>query len=205
MYSSVIGVVTSRDSEEKLGGSSADATKNNPINYENIRGKAKAVEAGMAILYDMIVTDLQRDLSGSVEARYEPAGMMAKTYESFSRASKALDKLSVNADRMAENLEKVRRSPGEAMTAILRGEKWTHSEYGTGHDFVKKTGVRAKKEGKPLLEVALRDREFRDVYDNMNPIKQMILGGELEKYTGSADERARINISYAKKVCTSKP
>ena len=204
LYSSGIGEVTSRESEERLGGSSADATKNNPINYENIRGKAKAVEAGMAIIYDMIVTNLQRDLSGSVEARYEPAGMMAKAYESFSRASKALDKLSIVEDRMAENLERVRKSPGEAMTAILRGEKWTHSEYGTGHDFVKNMGVRAKREGKPLLEAALQDREFRDVYDNMSSVKQMILGGELERYTGSAAERARLNINYARETAGTK-
>jgi len=36
LYSSDIGEVTSRDNAERLGGSSADAGKNNPINYENI-------------------------------------------------------------------------------------------------------------------------------------------------------------------------
>jgi len=35
LYSSAINEVTSRDNAERLGGSSADATKNNPINYEN--------------------------------------------------------------------------------------------------------------------------------------------------------------------------
>ncbi|MFH1801617.1 MAG: lyase family protein [archaeon] len=200
LYSSAIGEVTSRDNAERLGGSSADATKNNPIEYENLRGKAIIVGSGMPILYDMIVSDLQRDLSSSVEARYQPQQMMVQTYEAFFRLNKSLDQLFVNEDKMAENLENVRKNPSEAMVAILRGEKWVHSNYGVGHDFVKEIGKIAKKNDKPLLAVALEDLEFRNFYEKLPDNKKDILAGKLEKYVGSAFQRARKNISYAKSI-----
>ncbi|MBW3000008.1 hypothetical protein KY339_05020 [Candidatus Woesearchaeota archaeon] len=200
MYSSAIGEVTSRDNEERLGGSSADATKNNPINWENISGTGRIVEGGMGVLYELIHTDFQRDLTGSKQARYQPQAMMAETYESFSRFYNILKKLSVNEDRMAENLKPIRDSPSEAMVAILRGEKWIHPKYGIGHDFVKEMGKRAKKKNMPLLKVALKDHEFRDFYKKLHPDKRDILEGKLEKYIGSSIERAERNISYARNV-----
>lgn len=198
LYSADINEVTSRDSKDRLGGSSADAAKNNPINYENMRGKAKVAEAGMAVLYDMVVSDLQRDLSGSVEARYEPQGIMAKMYESFCRLNRELGQLSVNVDRMSANLQPVRDNPSEAMTAILRGQpEWIHSEYGVGHDFVKQMSKKAQKEKRKLLEVSLEDPEFKALYETLPELKKGILKGKLEDYTGAAAKKAGMNIAYA--------
>ena len=120
LYSSEIKEVTSRDNAERLGGSSADATKNNPIDYENIAGTPAVVEGGMRVLYEMISTDFQRDLRSSKQARYQPQLMMAEVYESFGRLSKTLDQLSINEDSLARNLELVRKNPSEAMVAMLR-------------------------------------------------------------------------------------
>lgn len=200
LYSSAINEVTSRDNAERLGGSSADAMKNNPINYENIAGKAAVVESGMRILYDMIHSDLQRDLRGSVQARYQPQSMMVEVYESFSRFNRSLTQLSVNEDKMAANLQPVRDNPSEAMVAILRGEQWIHSRYGVGHDFVKEMGKKAKKEDMTLLDASLEDDEFKDLYDSLTQDKQEILNGQLEKYIGASKEKARENIRYALKV-----
>lgn len=200
MYSSAIGEVTSKDSAKRLGGSSADATKNNPVNYENIKGKATIVESGMRVLYELIVSDFERDLSGSVMARYQPQAMMAETYEAFVRLNRALPQLTINEDALARNLRPVRKSPSEAMVAILRGEGWIHSKYGVGHDFVRQMGIRAKKQRKGLLHIALRDSEFRKAYENLPDNKKRILHGELELYTGSAKERAHINLDYARSV-----
>jgi len=200
LYSSAIKEVTSRDNAERLGGSSADAGKNNPIQWENICGTAPIVEAGMRILYSMIQTDFQRDLIGSKPARYQPQAMMVETYETFSRLNKTLDKLSVFEDTMAKNLEPVRRSPTEAMVAILRGEGFVHSKYGVGHDFVKEVAKVAVKEGRPLMEVALLDPEFNAVYETLPENKKRILQGQLELYTGSAFEKAEANIQYSRDV-----
>ncbi len=200
LYSSAINEVTSRDNAERLGGSSADATKNNPVNWENISGTAVMVESGMRVLYEMIQTDLQRDLRGSKQARYQPQAMMAETYESFKRVNRALGQLSINEDVMAKNLETIRENPSEAMVAILRGGKWVHPEYGVGHDFVKEIGKRAKREDRPLLEVALEDSEFRILYNGLPEHKREILGGKLENYIGSSITRAQQNLKYVKSI-----
>ncbi len=200
LYSSAINEVTSRDNAERLGGSSADPAKNNPINYENVVGTVSVVESGMRVLYGMIQTDLQRDLRGSKQARYQPQAMMAETYESFMRINKALGQLSINEDIMTKNLEPVRQNPSEAMTAILRGEKWVHSKYGMGHDFVKEMGKRTKREERPLLEISLEDSEFRILYDELPENKRAILEGQLENYLGSSRARAQQNLKYVESV-----
>jgi adenylosuccinate lyase len=200
LYSSAIQEVTSRDNAERLGGSSADAMKNNPIQYENIAGKAAIIESGMRVLYEMIHSDFQRDLRNSVQGRYQPQAMMAETYESFCRLNKALPQLSANEDKMAKNLESVRNNPSEAMVSILRGEKWVHSKYGVGHDFVKEIGKKVKKEGKKLLDVALEDSEFKALYERLAQNKKDILNGQMEKYIGSSIERAKENMFYAMNI-----
>jgi len=200
LYSSDIEEVTSRDSAQRLGGSSTDASKDNPINYENMEGKVPEIESGMRVLYAMVKTDLQRDLRSSVQARYQPQAMMAQTYEMSCRMSKALDQLSINKDKVAENLQKVREFPSEAMVSILRGERWVHSQYGEGHTFVKEMSKMAKKGGSPLLSFAYEDEEFKKIYDNLPENKRRILQGELELYTGAAKEKAQINIEYARSI-----
>lgn len=202
LYSSAIQEVTSRDNKERLGGSSADAMKNNPIDYENMTGKVSVPEGGMRTLYEMISTDFQRDLRSSVQARYQPQLMMVETYEAFTRLNKTLEQLSVNEDRMAANLLPVRRNPSEAMVAILRGEpSWRHSKYGLGHDFVKEMGKIAKKTNRTLMEVAMNDPEFVALYNSLLPqYKRDILSGKLELYIGSAKERANINRSHALRI-----
>ena len=198
LYSSAIQEVTTRDNADRLGGSSTDAMKNNPINYENIAGTAPVVMAGMIPLYSLIQSDLQRDLRGSKTARYQPQQMMVELYESFARTSKVLDKLSINEDKIAENLQKVRDNPSEAMVTILRGEKWIHSEYGVGHDFVKEMGKKAKREKRKLINVCLSDDKFLRMFKNLPQNKKDILNGEMEKYTGSAKKRAKMNIDYSR-------
>lgn len=201
MYSSAIGEITSRANAKRLGGSSADAMKNNPINHENIVGKATIVESGMRILYELIHSDFQRDLKSSVMARYQPQLMVVETYESFSRLNKkCLPQLSINTDKMENNLQPIRNNPSEAMVAILRGEGFTHSKYGVGHDFVKEMGKRAKKEERNLLDICLEDQEFIIVYEKLSKYKKSILNGDLEKYTGSAHKRGKINIKYARNI-----
>lgn len=200
LYSSAINEVTSRDNAERLGGSSADASKNNPINFENVAGKAVVVESGMRVLYAMIDTDLQRDLRGSVQGRYQPQLMMVEVFESFGRISRSLDQLSVNQDVMARNLESVRSNPSEAMVAILRGEQWVHCCYGVGHDFVKEMVKIAKKEDEALIRVCLRDPEFAELYDTLSDDKRDILNGKLELYVGKALDLAVSNLEFARDI-----
>lgn len=200
LYSSEINEISSFDEEKRLGGSSADAAKNNPIHWENIAGTEPVVESGMRILYGLISTDFQRDLRGSKSARYQPQLMMAETYESLARAVKATNSLIVNNDKMSEHLQKVRDFPSEAMVAVTRAHGWNHPQYGVGHEAVKEFSKQAKGHRAPLLETALRDPFFNDFFTKLPCREQRILQGELGLYTGSARERLELNIQYAKKV-----
>ncbi|MDD5182037.1 MAG: lyase family protein [Candidatus Nanoarchaeia archaeon] len=197
LYSSDIQEVTSRDNAERLGGSSTDAGKNNPINYENIEGKGAVVESGMRVLYEMIKTDLQRDLRSSVQARYQPQQMMAEVYESFKRINKSLEQLSINTDRMNENLAEINLYPTEAMVTILKGENFIHSKYGMPHDFVKEMTKKAKKSKSGLLEISLQDEEFKKTYEMLDSKKKEMISGRIELYIGNAYEKAVKNMEYA--------
>jgi adenylosuccinate lyase len=197
LYSSAIQEVTSRDNKDRLGGSSADALKNNPIDWENIAGKRIVVESGMLVMYEMILTDFQRDLRGSVQNRYQPGPMIVQLYESLQRCGKCLGQLSVNYDMMASNLTRVRKNPSEAMVAILRGEGFVHTTYGEGHHFVKEIGKTAIREQAGLLEVALRDPTFQNTYDRLPDHKRMVLEGDLTGYLGHSISRARKNAKEA--------
>jgi len=205
LYSSSIHEVSDRKSESMLGGSSSDAAKDNPINWENIAGKVAIVEGGMRVCYAQIESNFERDLRGSIQARYQPGMMIAETYESFARANKGLKTLSINIDYLSRNLQPVRDNPSEAMVSILRGEGWIHPEYGAGHDFVKAMALEARKNKQPLIAPCLEDKEFVAVYDTLPDVKRRILRGEMESYMGSARERALINLGYAREVIGRKP
>ena len=130
--------------------------------------------------------------------------MMAETFESFSRLNKALPELSLNYDRIEENLRSVRENPSEAMVAILRGEGWNHSQYGPGHDFVKHIGKIAQAGKRKLIDVAMEDTEFKKLYDDkLSEDKREILGGKLELYTGHSVLLAEeVNTSYAREIAS---
>lgn len=198
LYSSAIGEVTSRDSKARLGGSSADAGKNNPVNYENVAGKFAVIESGLRVVCAQSETDLERDLRNSVQGRYEPQLMMTRTYESFVRLSKALDKLSVNDDVMRENLVAVRNKPSEAMTAITRAHGYIHPKYGIGHDAVKEFAKLAQFKGMKLVDVALADEHFKSAFNSWPDWHQRIIQGELELYVGPSKVKALENIEYVK-------
>ncbi len=200
LYSSAIGEVTTRDNAQRLGGSSADATKNNPINWENIAGTEPLVEGGMRALYFLIQSDHERDLRGSKTSRYQPQAMMAEIYESFTRLDKLMTKLDINEDRMEDNLAPVRKKPTEALVAILRGEGWVHSQYGTGHEFIKQMGIKAVKEQTPFMKLVKEDGQFNDVYERLPHNKKAIIDGELEKYLGSTQYRIAENLGTARAI-----
>lgn len=205
LYSSAIKEITDKKNAAMLGGSSADATKNNPRDWENIAGKAIIVIGGMTAIYSLVQSDLQRDLRGSVVARYEPTGMMVRTFEQFVRTNKILPQLSVDDARMLANLAGIRNNPSEAMTAILRGAGWTHPTYGVGHDFVKEMGIQARKQKTSLREAAMNDPHFQALYRTLPENQQAIINGEIERYVGSAKERAAQNRDAALRIVQNAP
>ena len=181
-----------------MGGSSTDAGKINPINYENVAGKFAVVESGFRIVSAQTETDMERDLRNSVQARYEPQLMMTRVHEMFCRLSKSLDQFSVKEENVRRNLLPVRERPTEAMTVVTRAHGYLHPNYGVGHDVVKEFAKQARSSGRKLLEVALTDAHFKAAYDKWPEWHQRILQGELELYIGPAKQKAKSNIEYAR-------
>ncbi|PIZ56797.1 hypothetical protein COY28_00700 [Candidatus Woesearchaeota archaeon CG_4_10_14_0_2_um_filter_57_5] len=201
LYATGIAEVTTSTDAALLGLSSADATKNNPVNYENVIGKATMLKHLMGIVYELIPSDLERDLTNSVMGRYEPQGMMVMVHEMHARmGERCLPGLTIVRDNAEANLQRVRDNPGEAMTAILRGvEGWRSSTYGPGHDFVNKVAIQAQKDGSRLLDVAMTDPDFAHAYHSqMTETQRAILGGQLELYVGAVPDIIASNVSYAR-------
>jgi adenylosuccinate lyase len=189
LYSSAIGEVSSLDAAARLKGSSADAGKNNPINWENIAGKAKMAAATTTVTYLSIESDLQRDLRNSVLGRYQPQLLLSEFYESVKRATRSLRDLTVIEPRMAENLNALRNSPTEAMTAILRAHGYVHPSGKLPHDLVAESAKEAKATKTKLLDVALQDKPFAELFQTLSDRQRQILQGEIELYTGFHKER----------------
>ena len=200
LYSSDIAEVTSRTDEERLGGSSADAGKNNPIQWENICGKVDVVESGMPVLYAQIKTDFQRNGCSSVQGRYQPQQMMVEVYESFCRAINALAELKINRENLAKHLQTVRDFPSETLVAITRKYGWIHPEYGVGHEAVKELAKKAKAEKINLMNAIAMDTPFWNFYQRLPENEKKIVQGKLELYTGSARADAKNNFGYARGV-----
>lgn len=201
LYSAEIGEVVSMPEKERLGGSSADAGKNNPINWENIAGQYEVAKGGLSTLFALQVSDHQRDLRGSVQARYEPQRIMAMTYEALKRTRKAVKNLYVVKERMKANLEGIRKKPTEAMTGILKAHLFNHPEYGDAHESVKQWAKKAQKEKSLLLTVAMEDDSFVSYWTNkLDDRQREILSGNLEEYARSSIPRTHRNLKIVDRL-----
>lgn len=196
LYSSDINEVVSR--KVRVGGSSTDAFKDNPINWENIAGTYAIINGELSVLEAMVQTDLQRHLSDSKQGRYEPQGMMTNFYEMVLRTNKALETFSINEDKMKEHLVHFEKVPSEAMVTILKSHGFKTNKHANAHDFVKEISTKVKMGKGTLLELALEHEEFKELYDTKLSQKQIsTLNGDYNHYLGSAKERAKINIAGA--------
>lgn len=182
LQASEIGEVSGRDTKERLGGSSADPSKNNPIQFENVAGVWEQVIAGMNVIYHMQVSDFQRDLRGSVQARYEPQTIVAIVYDSLKRMDKQMKDIAVDKSAMMRNLASANQFPAEAMNAILKAHNFENA-----HESVKGWARAAKKENKNLLQVAMGDDNFARFYATVLSDQERSYFS-LENYTGLAVE-----------------
>ncbi|MDI6721653.1 MAG: lyase family protein, partial [Candidatus Aenigmarchaeota archaeon] len=154
---SEIGEVTQSDTRKRLGGSSADPSKNNPIDFENANGLWEDVISGMMTMYHLQVSDHQRDLRGSVQSRFEPVHIVCSSYDSTKRLTRVMNNLMVMPDNMERHLEAANKySISEALNATLK-----HYLFLNPHETVKELSKKAMKDGRPLLDVALEKPEIQ--------------------------------------------
>ncbi|OZC03451.1 adenylosuccinate lyase [Rubricoccus marinus] len=98
------------EAEESFGsgqkGSSAMPHKRNPIGSENLTGMARLLRGYMVAAYEDVALWHERDIShSSVERVILPDATIALDY-SLARMARIIENLTVNPDRMAENLDR---------------------------------------------------------------------------------------------------
>ena len=160
---SEIDEVSQADTLDRLGGSSADPSKNNPITFENIQGMYEGFIKNMILnTYELAVSDHQRDLRNSVIARFIPL-VFAGYYDSLKRATRVMGNLAVIHESMDRNLDLAnQKGNGEPMNAVLK-----RADFPNAHSRVNVWSKLAAKERRNLLEVALEDEEFAEVYSTL--------------------------------------
>lgn len=184
---SEVGEVTQADTKERLGGSSADPSKNNPIDFENVNGLWEDVIGGMYTMYHLQVSDHQRDLRGSVQYRFEPVHMTVSTYGSLKRLTRVLNKLMVIPEAMETHLiEANKYSISEAFNATLK-----KYQFPGAHSTVKKLSKKAIKEGRKMLDVALEDTSIRELWDKEFTYEEKECLLDIRKYYGDAIKDTR--------------
>lgn len=177
--------------EEELGGSSADPSKSNPINFENVNGLWRVILTAQAQMYHQSVSDHQRDLTNSVMLRFEPTHTICGVNESVGRLTKVMGKLAVYADSMDENLEKAQKfSIAEALTATLKGYYLDDAFLGMDpHEKVRALAKEAKKQDKPLLDIALKDDGVKYYWDHHFSDEQKSFLKDIKLYTSLARQK----------------
>ncbi len=168
-------------------GSSADPNKQNPINFENAQGMSSIVKAGQSLLYQIGVSDHQRDLTNSVIARFEPIHMILGLNNSLKRLDKTMGKLLVHKENMNRHVaESGKYSKAECMTTILK-----KYDFPDAHETVRKWSIKAKENERDLLHVAELDENFKNLWESKFTMEEKEYLTYISKYTGLASEKTK--------------
>ncbi|RMF55511.1 hypothetical protein D6745_01910 [Candidatus Woesearchaeota archaeon] len=168
-------------------GSSADPNKQNPITAEQTAGLVPLIIGGQTAVYSLNDTDHQRDLRNSVIYRFEPTHMILMAYQQVKNMIKIFSKLSVHESNMDRHLkESGIYSIAECLNAVLKAYGFMNS-----HEYVRNLSVKAKKEGVPLLDVALADENINLLWKHKFTPEDRANLRDIQRYTGTAIEETR--------------
>jgi len=181
---SEIHEVGERMGEEKRGGSSADPGKSNPINFENTSGMFEVVLVSQSIMDHTAISESQRDLRNSVMQRFEPVHATCEVYESIKRMNRVMSKLAVYPTGMDKNIKEASKfGTAEALHAILKSH--LHPD---PHESVRKLSLKARREDRSLVDVALEDKEIKEYWNKFTDEEKLALT-DFKTYIGVAHEK----------------
>lgn len=173
--------------EQRRGGSSADPSKSNPINFENVNGLFEVLSNAQNTVYHTIITDHQRDLRNSVMHRFEPTHLICGVFDSLKRLNKVMPKLAVYENQMDGHIKKASKlSKAEALNAILKAHLVEDS-----HERVRKWTTEAIKQDRDLIYVALEEKDINHLWEKEFSEEEKAVLMDLSLYTGLAKEKTR--------------
>jgi adenylosuccinate lyase len=166
-------------------GSSTMAHKRNPWNFENVISMSKQVTAQLVNANLNLSSEHQRDLTDSASARFYPV-VLASVASMAQRLATVMAKIEVDADNMQRNLY----MSGGAIAAeplYLLLEKYGHT---TAHEASKTLAHQALEANQSLYEVAARDSDLTDYFNQFTDAEKQILQEPEKYYTGLATQKA---------------
>jgi adenylosuccinate lyase len=176
-------------------GSSTMAHKRNPWNFENVISLSKQVTAQIINANLNLSSEHQRDLTDSASARFYPV-VLASVAAMAQRLDRVMSKLEVDEENMQRNLH----MSGGAIAAeplYLLLEKYGHT---TAHEVSKALAHQALEEGRPLYEIASRNKDIADYFAKFTDTEKQILQEPEKYYTGLAAKKAMATHDYWQKT-----
>ncbi|MEA2055363.1 MAG: adenylosuccinate lyase [Candidatus Thermoplasmatota archaeon] len=177
-----IGEVAEAFEVKKQVGSSTMPHKRNPITSEQICGLARVVR-GLAIpTYENAIQWHERDLCNSSSERFVIPHSIILTDWIIYKANDVFKNLKVFPERMKKNMEISKGLPmAESMMTTLIGKGMGRGE---AHELMRKTSLKATKEGKSLKEV------FIDVNKKMKLLSEKEINAALnpKNYIGVTEK-----------------
>ncbi len=166
-------------------GSSTMAHKANPISWENLEGVARMMSVRLMTVYLDMISEHQRDLTASISTRTY-VEIIAYAIYAMDRAASTVSKLRVNADAMKKNLA---LTQGMILAEPLYLLLAAHG-HPDAHELSRTLSMKARQDGKPLMEIALADDVFRQYYDTKFTDDQRRTLTDPCSYLGHSKERA---------------
>lgn len=191
--------------EEGQVGSSTMAHKRNPINFENLKGMWVRSKNEYGKVLDTLISDHQRDLTGSSVFRDFPIVVVNLTtqLETLLRKDKQgrpfLSRISIDAEACRQNFAK---SAGLILAEPIYIALQMAGYEGDAHEVVNHRAVPiSQKEGISLIaaveEIAVDDPDVREALENMPPEIVQLLHSP-EQYVGDAKKKALTVVKAAK-------
>lgn len=165
--------------------SSTMAQKQNPINWENVKGMWKIIMPRMVTVYMDQISEHQRDLTNSASSRTY-GEIVNYTVHGIRRSTRILKTLDVNPENMLKNLKMSKgQIAGEPLYILL-----AYHGHSDAHEKSRILTRQARRLGISVNEEMMRDPECQDYLAKFEPHQVGILK-DPEGYVGKAGERAR--------------
>lgn len=165
-------------------GSSTMPQKRNPLNFENAKSCWKIVAPRIMTVFMDQVSEHQRDLTNSASARTY-GEIIAYAVSMAKRLARTMRKLVVDRANLERNLAFTRGSVlAEPLYIILAA-----LGHPGAHETVRMLTLQAKREDRPLADVARDDAGLAAYFERMTPRQREILSAP-SLYTGIAAKKA---------------
>ena len=149
---------------EKQVGSSTMAHKRNPITAENASGLARIVRSMIVPSYENALLWHERDLANSSAERFTLSHSMVLLDDIMMKTNRVMSNLSVDADRMRENIESQNGMVMAEKVMLALVEKGVSRE--ESHEILRAASMQAITDGHGLHETCSQNEIVSSLFDD---------------------------------------